>query len=50
MHCTSRLVEMLDQYSNELHSKIFYEKEDFLMDEIRELEETNGIGLPNFLP
>ncbi|KAG5583120.1 hypothetical protein H5410_053747 [Solanum commersonii] len=50
MHCTAKLVEMLDQYSNELHSKNFDEKEDFLMEEIKALEETNGIGLPNFLP
>ncbi|KAK6778751.1 hypothetical protein RDI58_025469 [Solanum bulbocastanum] len=50
MHCTARLVEMLDQYSNELHSKNFDEKEDFLTEEIKALQETNGVGLPNFLP
>ncbi|KAK4345803.1 hypothetical protein RND71_035979 [Anisodus tanguticus] len=45
MHCTARLVEMLDQYSNELHAKIFEKKEDFLMEEINALQETKGIGL-----
>ncbi|KAH0723417.1 hypothetical protein KY285_005972 [Solanum tuberosum] len=50
MHCTARLVEMLDQYSKELDAKNFEKKEDFLMEEIRALEETKGIGLPNFLP
>ncbi|OIS97854.1 dynamin-related protein 4c [Nicotiana attenuata] len=50
MHCTATLVEMLDQYSNELHSKNFEKKEDFLMEEILDLQETKGIGLANFLP
>ncbi|PHU05652.1 Dynamin-related protein 4C [Capsicum chinense] len=50
MHCTARLVEMLDQYSNELHAKNLAKKEDFLMEEINALQETKGIGLPNFLP
>ncbi|XP_009779141.1 dynamin-related protein 4C-like [Nicotiana tabacum] len=50
MHCTARLVEMLDQYSIDLHSKNFEKKGDFLMEEIMALEETKGIGLPNFLP
>ncbi|XP_075104348.1 dynamin-related protein 4C-like [Nicotiana tabacum] len=49
MHCTARLVEVLDKYSSDLHSKNF-EKEDFLMEEILALQETKGIGLPNFLP
>ncbi|KAM3288295.1 hypothetical protein P3S67_021725 [Capsicum chacoense] len=50
MHCSTRLVEMLYQFSDELHAKNFDGKEDFLMEEIRALEETNWIGLPNFLP
>ncbi|XP_070053660.1 dynamin-related protein 4C-like [Nicotiana tomentosiformis] len=50
MHCTARLVEMLDQYSIELHSKNLEKKEDFLTEEIMALQETKGIGLPNFLP
>ncbi|XP_055835860.1 dynamin-related protein 4C-like [Solanum dulcamara] len=50
MHSSARLVEMLDQYSNEIHSKNFGEMEGFLMEEIMVLQETKGIGLPNFLP
>ncbi|KAM3305621.1 dynamin-related protein 4C-like [Capsicum chacoense] len=50
MHSAARLVEMLDQYSNELHSKNFENTEEFLMEEIMVLQETKGIGLPNFLP
>ncbi|BAT87249.1 hypothetical protein VIGAN_05059800 [Vigna angularis var. angularis] len=51
MHCTARLVEMLDQYSNDLRqgSEISAEKK-FLMEEIKVLEETKRIGLPNFMP
>ncbi|XP_072069427.1 dynamin-related protein 4C-like isoform X2 [Arachis hypogaea] len=51
MHCTARLVDLLDSYSNDL--QCFSEKEatkDFLMDEIRELQEAKWIGLPNFMP
>ncbi|XP_050137151.1 dynamin-related protein 4C-like isoform X2 [Malus sylvestris] len=51
MHCTARLVEMLKQYSDELH--ICAEtgaKSNFLMEEIKSLEEAKGISLPNFLP
>ncbi|CAN4081216.1 unnamed protein product [Withania somnifera] len=50
MHSAARLVEMLDQYSNELHSKNLEKTEDFLMEEIMFLQETKGIGLTNFLP
>ncbi|PHU05655.1 putative dynamin-related protein 4A [Capsicum chinense] len=50
MHCSTRLVEMLHQFSDELHAKNFDGKEDSLMEEITALEETNWIGLPNFLP
>uniref|UniRef100_A0A7N0TTQ9 Uncharacterized protein n=1 Tax=Kalanchoe fedtschenkoi TaxID=63787 RepID=A0A7N0TTQ9_KALFE len=52
MHCTARLVGMLNKYSDELRS-VGADKaaaDDFLMDEINALEETKGIGLPNFLP
>ncbi|KAK7332105.1 hypothetical protein VNO80_28852 [Phaseolus coccineus] len=51
MHCTARLVEMLEQYSNDLRegSEGDAEKK-FLMEEIRVLEETKRIGLPNFIP
>ncbi|KAM1293555.1 hypothetical protein ACFX2I_013645 [Malus domestica] len=51
MHCTARLVEMLKQYSDELH--ICAEtgaKSNFLMEGIKILEEAKGISLPNFLP
>ncbi|XP_050222083.2 dynamin-related protein 4C-like [Mercurialis annua] len=51
MHCSARLVEMLNQYSIELHN--YHENEltsAFLVDEIRILEEAAGISLPNFLP
>ncbi|CAK9134038.1 unnamed protein product [Ilex paraguariensis] len=51
MHCTARLSEMLNQCARELQksSEDNY-KDNFLMEEIRVLEETRGIGLPNFLP
>ncbi|KAM1320604.1 hypothetical protein PS2_013381 [Malus domestica] len=49
MHCTARLVEMLNQYSDELHRCAETDaKSNFLMEEI--LEEAKGISLPNFLP
>ncbi|RXI05219.1 hypothetical protein DVH24_006476 [Malus domestica] len=51
MHCTARLVEMLNQYSDEL---LKCNESDptvnFLTEEIRILEEAKGITLPNFLP
>ncbi|KAL7205571.1 hypothetical protein ACSBR2_018500 [Camellia fascicularis] len=51
MHCTARLAEMLNEYSEELQkSAVNKSTENFLMDEIRVLDETKGIGLPNFLP
>ncbi|KAF6176268.1 hypothetical protein GIB67_023559 [Kingdonia uniflora] len=50
MHCTARMAEMLDAYSKELHVKSESCTDDFLMEEIRVLVETKGIGLPNFLP
>ncbi|KZV18063.1 hypothetical protein F511_38344 [Dorcoceras hygrometricum] len=52
MHCTARLAEMLNQYSDQLQSKTkeSESKHNFLRDEIKDLEETKAIGLPNFLP
>ncbi|KAM1293548.1 hypothetical protein FF1_013769 [Malus domestica] len=51
MHCTARLVEMLNQYSDELHRCAETDaKSNFLMEEIKILEEAKGISLPNFLP
>ncbi|PIN07240.1 Vacuolar sorting protein VPS1, dynamin [Handroanthus impetiginosus] len=50
MHCTARLREMFDKYSNEVRSKNDDSSKNFLLDEIEVLEETKSIGLPNFLP
>ncbi|TKY73290.1 Dynamin-related protein 4C [Spatholobus suberectus] len=52
MHCTARLVDMLDQYSNDLHKdpKGDADGENFLLEEIKLLEEAKWIGLPNFMP
>ncbi|KOM53633.1 hypothetical protein LR48_Vigan09g229200 [Vigna angularis] len=50
MHCTARLVEMLDQYSNDLRQGSDSAEEKFLMKEIKVIEETKRIGLPNFMP
>ncbi|XP_061990753.1 dynamin-related protein 4C-like [Rosa rugosa] len=51
MHCTARLVEMLNQYSDDLYKCAESDpKIRFLMDEIKMLEEAKGIALPNFLP
>jgi len=51
MHCTARLAEMLNKYSDGLQCK---EDElspsEFLMEEVQALEEAKGIGLPNFPP
>ncbi|KAF8388414.1 hypothetical protein HHK36_027083 [Tetracentron sinense] len=52
MHCTARMTEMLNEFSNEVQLK-WENKEssdDFLMEEIGVLEEAIRIGLPNFLP
>lgn len=49
LHCTARLVEMLDQFSTELHNCSDH-KRNFMMNEIKVLEETKGIELPNVLP
>ncbi|KAH7518265.1 hypothetical protein FEM48_Zijuj09G0153200 [Ziziphus jujuba var. spinosa] len=47
----ARLVEMLNKFSDELHSYAESDRiRDFLMDEIKILEETKDISLPNFLP
>ncbi|XVF41584.1 hypothetical protein PTKIN_Ptkin01aG0291000 [Pterospermum kingtungense] len=52
MHCTARLAEMLNEFSDELQksSQSKSSLSNFLMDEIRVLEEAKGIALPNFLP
>ncbi|GFQ06677.1 dynamin-related protein 4c [Phtheirospermum japonicum] len=54
MHGTARLAEMLNKYSEELQPNKSAEndgaKDNFLVDEIKVLEEAKSIGLPNFLP
>ncbi|KAL3812815.1 hypothetical protein ACJIZ3_014083 [Penstemon smallii] len=52
MHGTTRFAEMLDRYSKELKSKSDedYSEGGFLLEEMKILEETKAIGLPNFLP
>ncbi|KAL5053714.1 hypothetical protein RYX36_034396 [Vicia faba] len=51
MHCTARLVEMLNSYANELQNcSESNPTKDFLMDVIKVLEEAKIIGLPNFMP
>ena len=49
MHCNAQLVGMLDEFSRELNTSIKF-SEDFLVEEMKVLEEANGIRLPNFLP
>ncbi|XP_019163532.1 PREDICTED: dynamin-related protein 4C-like [Ipomoea nil] len=48
MHCKARLVEMLDEYAEDL--RVSFDSNNFLMEEILALEETKEISLPNFLP
>ncbi|KAM7269636.1 hypothetical protein ACFE04_025133 [Oxalis oulophora] len=51
MHSTARLVEMLNQFSDELQKcAVSDPNRDFLVEELSLLEESKSIGLPNFLP
>ncbi|XP_056160068.1 dynamin-related protein 4C-like [Syzygium oleosum] len=51
MHCTARLVEMLNQYYDELQNCPENDPTtNFLLEEIEVLEEVKGIGLPDVLP
>jgi hypothetical protein len=51
MHCTARLVEMLNLYASDLQNCTESDaKKNFLMEEIKVLEESKWIGLPNFMP
>ncbi|XP_071724589.1 dynamin-related protein 4C-like [Rutidosis leptorrhynchoides] len=50
MHCTARLVEMLNSFSVELRNCEENDSGDFLVEELEILEESKSIGLPNFLP
>ncbi|KAH1030390.1 hypothetical protein J1N35_042564 [Gossypium stocksii] len=50
-HGTARFVEMLNRFSDELHNcEESNLSNDFLTEEIKVLEDANGIELPNFLP
>ncbi|XP_057443111.1 dynamin-related protein 4C-like [Lotus japonicus] len=51
MHCTARLVEMLDSFASDLDGSSESDPaKDFLVEEIQMLEEAKMIGLPNFMP
>ncbi|KAJ4957309.1 hypothetical protein NE237_014092 [Protea cynaroides] len=50
MHCTARMAEMVNGYSQELDRMSKDSAEKFLLEEIKILEEAKGIELPNFLP
>ncbi|KAK2982474.1 hypothetical protein RJ640_026317 [Escallonia rubra] len=52
MHCTARLAELLNNYSELLQKSTVVDGTDgnFLMEEIRVLEETKAMWLPNFVP
>ncbi|KAJ0265865.1 Dynamin-related protein 4C [Hirschfeldia incana] len=49
MHCTARLADMLSQFSDNLQAKP-EDKTEFLMEEIKILDECKCVGLPNFIP
>ncbi|KAD4178901.1 hypothetical protein E3N88_27492 [Mikania micrantha] len=49
MCCNARLAEMVDEFSKELDTNVNF-SENFLVEEMRVLEEANGIQLPHFLP
>ncbi|XP_023643541.1 dynamin-related protein 4C [Capsella rubella] len=49
MHCTARLADMLSQFSDDLQTKP-KDASEFLMDEIKILDECKCVGLPNFIP
>ncbi|KAF8038492.1 hypothetical protein BT93_B1133 [Corymbia citriodora subsp. variegata] len=51
MHCTARLVEMLNQYYDDLRNRTENNlSTNFLLEEIEVLEEVKRIGLPDVLP
>ncbi|KAJ1269909.1 hypothetical protein BS78_06G013900 [Paspalum vaginatum] len=54
LHGTARIAEMLDDYASKLPAHCLERERDggepFLAEEMRVLEETKGINLPNFLP
>ncbi|KAG7585143.1 Dynamin central domain [Arabidopsis thaliana x Arabidopsis arenosa] len=50
MHSTARLADMLGQFSANLQAHPQTVTDEFMMDEIKVLEECKSIGLPNFIP
>ncbi|KAK3014095.1 hypothetical protein RJ639_009500 [Escallonia herrerae] len=52
MHCTARLAEVLNNYSEQLQKSTVVDGTDgnFLMEEIKVLKETKAMWLPNFVP
>ncbi|KAJ4878461.1 Dynamin-related protein 4C [Raphanus sativus] len=50
MHSTARLAEMLSQFSDNLQAKPVDVVTEFLMEEIKILDECKCVGLPNFIP
>jgi GTP-binding protein EngB required for normal cell division len=50
LHGTARIADMLERYARRLPAADCTEREPFLAEEMRVLEETKGITLPNFLP
>ncbi|KAF7049643.1 hypothetical protein CFC21_058148 [Triticum aestivum] len=49
-HGTARIAEMLNAYAKKLPVEVPGRGNLFLMEEVRVLEETKGVNLPNFLP
>ncbi|CAA7036861.1 unnamed protein product [Microthlaspi erraticum] len=49
MHCTARLADMLSKFSDDLQANPKQPTE-FLMNEIKVLDECKCVGLPNFIP
>ncbi|KAJ0988656.1 hypothetical protein J5N97_007012 [Dioscorea zingiberensis] len=51
MHGVARIVDILNQYSKEFPANpLAISEGEFLMEEIKALEEAKAMGLPNFLP
>ncbi|KAJ4806430.1 Interferon-induced GTP-binding protein Mx1 [Rhynchospora pubera] len=50
LHGTARITDMLHEYRAGLPKKCPTTDEEFLMEEVRVIQETKGIRLPNFMP
>ncbi|GLJ35687.1 hypothetical protein SUGI_0717100 [Cryptomeria japonica] len=50
MHCIACLYKMFESYSHDLSSAFNNTPDDFLVEEVKLLEEARGVSLPNFLP